>query len=56
MYSFPLLYFLIGLNATVVIICVTASISVLEEIIITIRSDHLDRNITGIFDLKIMSN
>jgi CDP-diacylglycerol--glycerol-3-phosphate 3-phosphatidyltransferase len=51
-YSFPVLLYLIGLNTTVVIACILASISVMEEIIITIRSDRLDRNINGIFDLK----
>jgi len=46
---FPISYQVFGLTITVFILCGIASLSALEELIITICSKKLDRNITSIF-------
>ena len=46
---FPILYQALGLTVTSVILCGIASLSALEELIISISSKELDRNIKGLF-------
>lgn len=49
LFCFPLLYRIAGLPATALVLCGIASISAFEELIITIRSKSLDRNVVSIF-------
>lgn len=46
---FPILFRVLGITATVFILCGIASLSALEELIITIGSKKLNRNIKSIF-------
>jgi CDP-diacylglycerol--glycerol-3-phosphate 3-phosphatidyltransferase len=46
---FPILYYAAGLTVTAFILCGIASLSALEELIITIHSKRLNRNVTSIF-------
>ena len=46
---FPIFYGLFGLTITIPILFVAAILSALEELIITIRSKELKRNITSVF-------
>jgi CDP-diacylglycerol--glycerol-3-phosphate 3-phosphatidyltransferase len=43
------LYQLFGITATAIILCGTASVSALEELIISVSSKELNRNIKGLF-------
>lgn len=52
LFLFPVLYYAVGLQATVIILCCIAGLSALEELIITIVSKSLDRNVSGIFSNK----
>lgn len=49
LYGTPALYAMFGITATGVILCLIAGFSACEELLITIRSKHLDRNCKGIF-------
>jgi len=49
LFGFPLLYYATGLTVTVSVICCFASLSAFEELIITIRSKRLNRNVASIF-------
>ena len=49
LFAFPIFYVSIGLNATTFLLCFIATLSAFEEILITIRSKQLDRNIRSIF-------
>jgi CDP-diacylglycerol--glycerol-3-phosphate 3-phosphatidyltransferase len=46
---FPFLYWMIGITATAFVLCVIASLSALEELIITIQAKKLNRNVKGLF-------
>jgi CDP-diacylglycerol--glycerol-3-phosphate 3-phosphatidyltransferase len=46
---FPILYQVFGLTITVVLLCVIASFSALEELTISCKSKKLDRNTKGFF-------
>lgn len=46
---FPILFRVLGITATTLILCGIASISALEELIITIRSKALNRNVKSVF-------
>jgi CDP-diacylglycerol--glycerol-3-phosphate 3-phosphatidyltransferase len=46
---FPVLFRVLGISATAFILCGVATLSALEELIITIRSKTLNRNIKSIF-------
>lgn len=48
-FLFPFLFLALGLPATVAIICLVATISALEEIMITLSSKQLNRNMPSIF-------
>jgi len=48
---FPIFYFFFGLTITIPILFVAASLSALEELVITIRSKELQRDITSMFSL-----
>lgn len=52
LFCFPLIYLVAGLTITAVTIGGLASLSALEELIITIRAKRLDRNIRGIWLLQ----
>jgi CDP-diacylglycerol--glycerol-3-phosphate 3-phosphatidyltransferase len=47
--GFPFLYGSFGITATAYILCGIASLSAIEELIITIQSKTLNRNIKGLF-------
>lgn len=49
---FPILLHAFGLVATVYVLCGIASLSALEELIITVRSRMLNRNINSLFFKK----
>ena len=49
LFAFPIFYVSIGLNATTILLCFIATLSALEELLITIRSKQLDRNVRSIF-------
>lgn len=49
LFCFPLIYLAAGLTITTVIIGSLASLSALEELIITIHSKRLDRNVCSVF-------
>ena len=49
LFCFPLLYLFAGLPVTVCIICGIASLSAAEELLITICTKKLDRNVHSIF-------
>lgn len=53
LFCFPFLYGLINRNILESIICIIASISAVEELIIHITSKELSRNVKGIFVNKI---
>ncbi|WP_228108889.1 CDP-alcohol phosphatidyltransferase family protein [Terrisporobacter petrolearius] len=53
LFTTPVLYILFGVNVTGVILCVSALLSALEELLITIKSKELDRNIKSIFSIKL---
>jgi CDP-diacylglycerol--glycerol-3-phosphate 3-phosphatidyltransferase len=46
---FPILFWLFGITVTAFILCGIASISAFEELIITIRSNTLNRNVKSVF-------
>jgi len=46
---FPVLFHILGLTATVIILCGIANVSSLEELIINIRSKTLNRNVKSVF-------
>ena len=46
---FPIFYGTLGLAVTIIILFIAAILSALEELIITIRSKELNRNITSMF-------
>lgn len=48
-FAFPLLYKFVGLNASAIIICIMALISSVEEVVIVLKEDDLDRDTKGIF-------
>jgi len=52
LFCFPLLYYTTGLAVTSFIVCCIASMSAFEELIITIRSKRLNRNVVSIFSNK----
>lgn len=52
LFCFPLIYLAAGLTITAIILGGLASLSALEELIITIRSRRLNRNIRGIWSSK----
>jgi len=49
LFAFPIFYVSIGLNATTILLCFFATLSAIEELLITIRSKQLDRNVRSIF-------
>ena len=49
LFCFPLMYYTTGLTITFFVVCCIASLSAFEELIITIRSKRLNRNVTSIF-------
>ncbi len=46
---FPLIYWLVGLNSTAVLLCSLATLSALEELLISLISKTLDRDVTSVF-------
>ena len=46
---FPILIYVAGLSLTVFVICGAASLSAFEELVITMQSKMLDRNIGSVF-------
>ncbi|HCC34263.1 MAG TPA: CDP-alcohol phosphatidyltransferase [Ruminococcaceae bacterium] len=46
---FPILYHTLGLTVTAAVLCGTASLSALEELIIIVSSKELDQNTQGLF-------
>lgn len=55
MFCFPFYYDLLGFTVTAVILCCIGSISSIEELMITIKSKELYRDIRGYFSLKSKS-
>jgi CDP-diacylglycerol--glycerol-3-phosphate 3-phosphatidyltransferase len=51
LFAFPVLYNAMGAAATTAILCTLASLSAAEELVITILSNKLDRNIKSAFQL-----
>ena len=49
---FPIMLALFGLPVTFVILFIGQLVASLEELAITIRSKHLDRNVTSVFTMK----
>ena len=49
---FPVLYYSLGLSATVIILFSIAGLSAIEELIITIKARKLDRNIISMFHIN----
>lgn len=49
LFGFPLWYMFFGLTGTAIILCIIATISAIEELIINIKSSTLKRDITSIF-------
>ena len=49
LFGFPLWYMLFGLTGTAIILCIIATISAIEELIINSKSSTLKRDITSIF-------
>ncbi|WP_027400102.1 CDP-alcohol phosphatidyltransferase family protein [Anaerovorax odorimutans] len=49
LFSFPFLYFFWGLDFMAIFLCIFASISAIEELLINMVSEKLDRNVTSIF-------
>ena len=47
-FAFPLLYFLLGMTVTGIILCAAAALSAAEELVITIRSKELNRDVKGL--------
>lgn len=45
----PMLYLLIGMDAIVAIVCAVATVSAVEELVITLTSTELDCDITGLW-------
>lgn len=52
LFCFPFYYNLLGFAVTAVILCCIGSISSIEELMITIKSKELHRDISGFFFLK----
>ena len=52
LFSFPCFYLLSGLSVTSIILCCIASLSSIEELLITIKSKELNRDIRGYYCLK----
>ena len=46
---FPILFGVLGLPITIIILFIAATLSALEELVITIRSKELNRNIVSLF-------
>lgn len=55
LFCFPIFYSLCGLIVTTIIICSIASISSMEELLITIKSKELQRDIRGYYNLRNIS-
>ena len=53
MACFPIYFVLLGITIAFFIIFSAACLSALEELVITIRSKKLNRNVTGIFGTSI---
>jgi len=51
-FFFPFLFMWAGLPATVAIICLIATVSALEELVITISSKQLDRNMSSLIAFR----
>lgn len=48
-FAFPLLYICFGVDVAGILICIVASLSSIEEMVIIIKSKELNRDIKGIF-------
>lgn len=48
-FAFPLLYICFGVDVAGILICIVASLSSVEEMVIIIKSKELNRDIKGIF-------
>ena len=51
-FAFPLLYAALGLTASGVILCAAALFSSIEELIITVSSPTLNRNCSGLYQMR----
>ncbi len=49
LFCFPLLFALFGMVPSTVFLCAVATLSAVEELLINLRSDTLDRDVRGIF-------
>lgn len=49
LFSFPVLYVLLGVNRTAVLVCMVSSVAAVEEFLIIIRGKALDRNCRGVW-------
>lgn len=45
----PILYSMFGMNVTVGLVCLIASVSALEEVIINLKSEKLNRDVRSVF-------
>jgi hypothetical protein len=51
LFCFPFAYVALGINLTGMILCIMASISALEEVVINIKSKELNRDATTMFQI-----
>lgn len=49
LFCFPLLFTLLGTIPSTVLLCTVATLSAVEELLINLRSDSLDRDVRGMF-------
>lgn len=48
MFLLPFFYLLVGLDLAASVVCVGATLSAVEELVITVRSEKLDRDVRGV--------
>jgi CDP-diacylglycerol--glycerol-3-phosphate 3-phosphatidyltransferase len=52
LFFFPLFYELLGLSLAICLVCIPASISAIEELVVNMLSKELNRDIKSIFTIK----
>ncbi len=56
LFAFPLIYLLAGMEKTAIILCAISSLAAVEELLITMKSDSLNRDIAGYLQQKTANN